>query len=73
MKIMTMTYRIFKGQRPVLAALFFLTALTAVLSSCQKPENEVGIGVQPEEDNIALTTTDTTTLQNGERGACSHR
>ncbi|MFZ6050695.1 DUF4270 family protein [Halocola ammonii] len=58
-----MTYRIFKGQRPVLAALFFLTALTTVLSSCEKPENEVGIGVQPEEDNIDLTTTDTTTLQ----------
>lgn len=62
MKSMTKTYQIYQGKRPVLAALFFLAAAAIFFAGCEKPEDEVGLGLQPEGDNIDLFSNDTTTV-----------
>ncbi len=44
-------------KRPLLAALFL--ALTAAFAACEKPEQRIGLDVQPEDDLLNLMYTDT--------------
>jgi len=47
-------------KRPLLAALFF--ALTLAFAACEKPEQRIGLDVQPEDDILNLMYTDTFTI-----------
>lgn len=59
---MKRTHSEFKVQRPAKAALFL--ALIAILAvQCQRPEQEIGLEIQPEEDLLSIFQTDTITLQ----------
>lgn len=49
-------------KRPYRAALFF-TLASIILGACEKPEQEIGLGVQPEDDLIGLLTTDTVSIE----------
>jgi hypothetical protein len=46
--------------RPQRAAIFFLAAL--LIQSCRKPENSIGLNVQPDEDALGINQTDTLAL-----------
>lgn len=58
---MKRTHSEFKVQRPAKAALFL--ALIAILAvQCQRPEQEIGLELQPEEELLSVFQTDTITL-----------
>lgn len=47
------------GRRPLWVALFFVSV---VFAGCKKPEQGLGLGLQPEDDLLSAFQTDTTTL-----------
>lgn len=56
-----MTSRQKRSGRPLGAAIFLLVSL--LLVQCKKPTNDVGLGLQPEDDLLAITKTDTLTIE----------
>lgn len=56
LKVQIISWRSFR------AAMFFLVA-AFVLHSCRKPENEIGLELQPEDELISLNFTDTFTVE----------
>lgn len=48
--------------RPTLWAAIFFSGMIALLSSCEKPEESLGIDLQPEEDIFGVTGTDSITV-----------
>ena len=48
-------------KRPIWAALFLFTLFA--IAGCEKPEQELGLGIQPDDDLLTAFQTDTTTIE----------
>ncbi|MFT6279076.1 MAG: hypothetical protein ACJAU0_001903, partial [Flavobacteriales bacterium] len=59
---LTVTSRRIHTGRPLFGAAIFLL-MSVLLTQCKRPEQDLGLGLQSEDDLLAVTKTDTLTLE----------